>query len=104
MVISLFDALSNAPMLSAYFGGGHIDLNRQPLSWKSPVQSLLVVFNRLQNRLEDGYEKFLHLILKNPGKTLASNFVAANALASTAKYIPKTFIPANDSGEFQVAT
>jgi HAE1 family hydrophobic/amphiphilic exporter-1 len=103
MIISLFDALSNAPMLSAYFGGGHEDLNHLDLDWKHPVRSVLVLFNRLQNKLESGYEKFLRVILKNPGKTVLATIAIVFALAYTAKYIPKTFIPANDSGEFEVA-
>ncbi len=103
MMISLFDALSNAPMLSAYFGGGHVDLNKKEMSWKHPIQSVLVYFNHFQNRLEIRYERFLNIILGHPGKTLGGTLLVVIGLASTFQFIPKTFIPANDSGEFQVA-
>ena len=103
MIISLFDALSNAPMLSAYFGGGHIDLNKKEVNWRNPVQSILIYFNRFQTKLEHGYEKFLHIVLGNPGKTLFLTLLVVMGLGYTVKFIPKTFIPANDSGEFQVA-
>ncbi|OYZ21686.1 MAG: hypothetical protein B7Y39_08780 [Bdellovibrio sp. 28-41-41] len=102
MIISLFDALSNAPMLSAYFGGRHVSLTGKPLSW-NPIQTLLVLFDRLQSKLENGYESFVKGILRRPLITLFSMLVLIFGLASTVAYIPKTFIPANDSGEFVVA-
>jgi hydrophobic/amphiphilic exporter-1 (mainly G- bacteria), HAE1 family len=103
MVISLFDALSNAPMLSAYFGGGHEDFNNLEPKLKSPVQAVLIYFNRLQGKLEVLYEKLLQKILRNPGVTLLAALLVVIGLGWSVKYIPKTFIPANDSGEFQVA-
>lgn len=103
MIISLFDALSNAPMLSAYFGGGHASFQGQPLSWKSPVRSVLILFDRFQTRLENSYEALLKRVVRFPGITMLVLFAVIIALASTFKYIPKTFIPANDSGEFNVA-
>ncbi len=103
MIISLFDALSNAPMLSAYFGGSHESLNHKPLSWAHPIDSILIMFDRIQTRLENGYEKLLHLVLRFPGVTLIFMLMIVIGLASTAKYIPKTFLPPNDSGEFNVA-
>jgi HAE1 family hydrophobic/amphiphilic exporter-1 len=102
MIISLFDALSNAPMLSAYFGGRHVSLTGKPLSW-NPIQTLLVLFDRLQSKLENGYERFVKGILRRPLITLFCMLVLIFGLASTVAYIPKTFIPANDSGEFVVA-
>ncbi len=103
MIISLFDALSNAPMLSAYFGGTHEPLTGKPLSATSPVRSVLILFDRLQNRLENSYEKFVKGILRRPFITLVAMLFLIVGLAMTVKYIPKTFIPVNDSGEFEVA-
>lgn len=103
MIISLFDALSNAPMLSAYFGGKHESLTGKPVNWSRPVQAVLVLFDRLQVRLENSYEKLIIRVLNNPLKTLAIAAVVIVGLASTVAFIPKTFIPANESGEFQVA-
>ncbi|MEY4615218.1 MAG: hypothetical protein RJB66_178 [Pseudomonadota bacterium] len=103
MIISLFDALSNAPMLSAYFGGSHETLNGKPLNWKRPIFSVLVLFDRLQNSLENGYEKLIKGVLQRPFLTLAALSVLIVGLASSVIFIPKTFIPTNDSGEFTVA-
>jgi HAE1 family hydrophobic/amphiphilic exporter-1 len=103
MIISLFDALSNAPMLSAYFGGKHESLTGKPVNWSRPVQAVLVLFDRLQARLENSYEKLIVRVLNNPLKTLGVAALVIVGLASTVAFIPKTFIPANESGEFQVA-
>ncbi|MFN8790060.1 MAG: efflux RND transporter permease subunit [Bdellovibrionales bacterium] len=103
MIISLFDALSNAPMLSAYFGGTHESLKGQPVNWSRPVHSVLVLFDRFQTWLEDLYEALLKKVLRHPAITLVATFFVVVALASSVAFIPKTFIPANDSGEFLVA-
>ncbi|MBL7546220.1 MAG: efflux RND transporter permease subunit [Bdellovibrionaceae bacterium] len=102
MIISLFDALSNAPMLSAYFGGRHEPLTGRKLS-ANPITSLLILFDRLQTKLEAAYEKFVTGVLKRPLITLFAMLLIVFGLASTVAFIPKTFIPANDSGEFVVA-
>lgn len=103
MIISLFDALSNAPMLSAYFGGTHEVLTGKPLNWRRPIQSTLILFDRFQSYLEQKYEGLIVFVLKKPMLTLISLSVLIIALASTVIFIPKTFIPTNDSGEFMVA-
>jgi HAE1 family hydrophobic/amphiphilic exporter-1 len=103
MIISLFDALSNAPMLSAYFGGSHESFEGKPLTWRHPVRSVLIVFDRLQTNLENGYERLLAIILRFPGVTMILMLIIIFGLASTILYVPKTFIPANDAGEFNVA-
>lgn len=103
MILSLFDALTNAPMLSAYFGGKHTPLSGLPINKKKPMQALLIWFDRFQTWLENGYEKLIQKVLRSPIKTLAMTLVVVFGLAYSVKFIPKTFIPANDSGEFQVA-
>lgn len=102
MMLSLFDALSNAPMLSAYFGGGDHSLHNQELSFKHPIKSLLILFDRFQTSLENGYSKLVHGILRYPWLAIVLITILVFGLASTAKYIPKTFIPPQDSGEFRV--
>lgn len=102
MIVSLFDALSNAPMLSAYFGGGHEPFSKD-FDLRHPVRSLLGVFDRFQTRLETGYEKLLKGVLNSPGITMLMVLAVVMGLAGTVKYIPKTFIPASDSGEFNVS-
>ncbi|MFN7826024.1 MAG: efflux RND transporter permease subunit [Pseudobdellovibrionaceae bacterium] len=103
MIISLFDALSNAPMLSAYFGGHHEPLTGKVPTSKKPVQALLIWFDRLQTNLENRYEKLVKLVLSHPMKTMGIMLVIVFSLAASVIWIPKTFIPPNESGEFQVA-
>lgn len=93
MAVSLFDALSNAPMLSAYFGG----------RFHKPTSGLLLAFDRFQTWLEDLYVKSLDFTLHRRGLTLAGTFVVVVLLALSIRWIPKTFLPAQNNGEFLVS-
>jgi hydrophobic/amphiphilic exporter-1 (mainly G- bacteria), HAE1 family len=93
MAISLFDALTNAPMLSAYFGGRH----------KAPTFFVLVRFDQFQNWLERKYEGLLKSILKFPGRTLLATLGVVILLGFSVKFISKTFLPPQDNGEFAVS-
>lgn len=103
MIISLFDALSNAPMLSAYFGGSHENLAGKKINSSKPIQAVLIFFDRFQTWLEGKYERIIRLVLGHPGKTVILMLVIVFGLASTVAFIPKTFLPASDNGEFQVS-
>lgn len=101
MAISLFDALTNAPMMSAYFGGRHGDEPTSGIMWviRTPVR----LFNRLQDKLEVGYGYFLKGIIKRPWLALlATVLIVAGSCVPLSK-VPKTFLPTQDSGEFSVA-
>jgi hydrophobic/amphiphilic exporter-1 (mainly G- bacteria), HAE1 family len=102
MMISLFDALSNAPMLSAYFGGKHESLQGQAVNWGRPVQAILIKFDQFQTRMENFYARILDWILKYRLASLGITFAILILLASTVMFIPKTFLPADESGEFAV--
>lgn len=100
MAISLFDALTNAPMMSAYFGGGH---PKEPTSGffyyvRTPVR----YFNRLQNWLEGRYHSFLGGLLKAPWLALVATALVVVASCVPLVKVPKTFLPTQDSGEFSV--
>ncbi|MCB0393335.1 MAG: efflux RND transporter permease subunit, partial [Bdellovibrionales bacterium] len=103
MVVSLFDALTNASMLSAYFGGGHESLSTQKATIKKPVKALLIGFERLQSKLENGYERFLKVVLNHQLLTLVGTLVVVILLGYTSKFIPKTFLPPQDNGEFMIS-
>jgi HAE1 family hydrophobic/amphiphilic exporter-1 len=102
MIISLFDALSNAPMLSAYFGGKHKSLTGLKPTSSRPVEAILIYFDRLQTKMEDGYSIIMQWILVHRWKTLAMLAVFIVLLFSTVMFIPKTFLAPNESGEFAV--
>lgn len=105
MLISLFDALTVAPMLSAYFAGNPHAKTKNAFSkfWDASIGRSLKSFNRFQDHLEHLYEKFLHVVLKRPAITLIGSFVVFLVSCSTVALVPKTFLPAQDAGEFLVS-
>ncbi len=103
MMVSLFDALSNAPMLSAYLGGSGHGERKKGYSWKHPMASVLNGFDAFQTRLEDFYVGILRWVLRFPGTTLGIALVIALGLFYSVKFIPKTFLPPQDSGEFAIS-
>lgn len=101
MAISLFDALTIAPMLSAYFAGSVTHLKDQVS--KNPVTRMLVAFDRFQTYLENKYEEVIKFTLRRPGLVLGTSFlIFAGSLATTA-LVPKTFLPDQEQGEFSVS-
>ncbi|MBI3395695.1 MAG: efflux RND transporter permease subunit, partial [Spirochaetia bacterium] len=92
MLISLFDAMTIAPMLSAYFAG---HLHEKP-------NRLIQAFDRFQNFLEHTYGRFIGFSLRHPLITLAGAAAVFFASLGTLGIIKKTFMPPNDQGEFMV--
>jgi HAE1 family hydrophobic/amphiphilic exporter-1 len=106
LLISLFDALTVAPMLSAYFAGrgGHSGSgNSKKSSYQLAKQAVLAPFERGQVALEQGYTRLLRLVLTHPIKSLGVSLVIFVVSVSFVRWIPKTFLPTQDSGEFTVA-
>ncbi len=101
MGISLFDALTIAPMLSAYFAGSAHHL--PPTNWLTRTnERMLKGFDRFQSRLEDYYEKTLHLSLKHPTKTIGVAVGIFILSVVMLKGVPVTFLPPQDNGEFGI--
>ena len=101
MAISLFDALTNAPMMSAYFGGRH---GGAPTSALGRLLNIpLAAFNGLQNILERIYVALLKRVLRRPWVALVATLAVVVLSYIPLKRVPKTFLPAQDSGEFSVA-
>jgi HAE1 family hydrophobic/amphiphilic exporter-1 len=101
MAISLFDALTMAPMLSAYVGGSPHRTTTNGL-WGKTMGKLLIKFDHFQTWMEEKYASILKFSLKRPfiifGVAMAiflGSFVAVS-------YVPKTFISGQDAGEFSV--
>ena len=101
MAISLFDALTIAPMLSAYFAGGLHSVRKENLYDKT-VGAILRKFDDFQSKLENRYEKLIHWVLAHPLKTLAISLLVFFGSVSVIAFVPKTFLPAQDNGEFTV--
>lgn len=101
MVISLFDALTNAPMMSAYFGGTH---GAEPTrGFMYAVRTPVRVFNAMQEKLENRYAKFLRSVLRRPWIALVGTIVVVASSCVPLMKVPKTFLPPQDSGEFSVS-
>lgn len=105
MTISLFDALTIAPMLSAYFAGStHKKTSSGGFNpWDATVGALLRGFDRFQTRLEAAYGSLLGSVLRHPLITLGLAAIIFFSSSYSAKYVTKTFLPAQDAGEFSLS-
>ncbi len=104
MLISLFDALTMAPMLSAYFAGKlHHSADTKKGLYDRIVGVLLEKFNQFQNWLEDLYVDLLKFTLRRPFFILFSAFIIFILSFAALKNVPKTFLPPQDQGEFMVS-
>lgn len=100
MLISLYDALTIAPMLSAYFAASHEE-NKSGI-WYNSVGIVLRAFNRFQDWLENVYERQLQFTVRRPFVILSAAAVIFVGCVWLVKYVPKTFLPPQDAGEFSV--
>lgn len=96
MAISLFDAMTVAPMLSAYWGGAHTTND------KGVIGKILKAFDNFQVWLEEIYEIALKWTVSYPKTVLALSILIFLGSVSLAAFIPKTFVPAAENGIFQV--
>jgi HAE1 family hydrophobic/amphiphilic exporter-1 len=111
MVISLFDAVTMAPMLSAYFAGAHghvVGPSKWFIGrfWQATMGRVLKSFDRFQTRLENGYASILRWVTKNgfnPSIVIAGAIAIFIASIMAVKHVPATFLPPSDTGEFQVS-
>jgi len=94
MVISLLDALTMAPMMSAYLAGKHEAKEKK--NW------VLTKFSRFQDWLADFYEGLLIYTLDHTKKVLLICLGIFIVTFSTIIWIPKSFKQAPDNGEFTV--
>lgn len=100
MLISLFDALTNAPMMSAYFGGvrGHEPQAGLKYMLRTPVR----LFEAFQRGLERVYTHFLRSVLNRPWIALVVTFLVVVSSAIPLMRVSKTFLPPQDNGEFSI--
>ncbi|GBF51853.1 efflux pump, AcrB family [Leptospira ryugenii] len=94
MIISLFDGLTVAPMLSAYFAGQTTHGGKKNI--------VLVYFDAFQNKLDRLYAKVMGFALKRPAIVLLLTFLTLFCSLLSLKFVKKTFLPASDQGEFMV--
>ncbi len=104
MMISLFDALTIAPMLSAYFVGtqGHGHGNQKKGLFDHTIGRLVVGFGRFQDWLEKVYLTVLRWTIRRPWATLGLSFGVVALSFVALGHVSKTFLPPQDNGEFTV--
>jgi hydrophobic/amphiphilic exporter-1 (mainly G- bacteria), HAE1 family len=101
MAISLFDALTVAPMLSAYFAGKSHGFPTEGIMGAT-VGRALRAFNRFQDNLENKYEAILEKTLAKPLRVFAITGFVLVLSGVALKFTPKTFLGAQDYGEFSI--
>jgi HAE1 family hydrophobic/amphiphilic exporter-1 len=90
MMVSLFDALTVAPLLSAYFAGT-----------KGKAQNFVVMaFDRFQDKLVDWYRGALNFSISHPIIIIGLTTLMFFSSLVGCKYIKKTFQPDPDEGEY----
>ncbi len=98
MLISTFDGMAVAPMLSAYWGGSHFDKHGK----LNLLQKMVVAFDRFQSWLEKIYQKSLDLLTKRPVASTITIALVAFILSLTVVKLPSGFLPTDQSSDFNV--
>ena len=95
MVISLFEALTMGPMLSAYWAGkrGKAEKKLAFFQW----------FDDAQTGMEHGYEKVIGWAIHHRFWVVLTAFLIFVGSLGLGKFIPFTFVPNGDNPEFQVS-
>lgn len=103
MLVSLFDGLFVAPAMSAYMGGKGGDHNIVPtnrfLYWN---WRMLRGFDKFQTWMEQKYVSILKFSLRRPLLTLGGALGVFVFSIVIARFVPFTFLPPQDNGEFFV--
>ncbi|CAN5640384.1 efflux RND transporter permease subunit [soil metagenome] len=114
MAISLFDALTMAPMLSAYLAGKSHGKPGPKKSYPSSILgtlsyaydvtigNVLLAFSNFQDWLEVKYEAFIRLIMRRALIAIGLTLLVTFGCFFLVKFVPKTFLPTQDAGEFTV--
>lgn len=103
MAISLFDAVTMAPMLSAYFAGSSHHGGSGKGLWAKTMGRALKAFDRFQTGLENLYARILRGTIHRPVLIIGGALVIFAISLWSVKFIPKTFIPPADMGEFMIS-
>ncbi|MBX9767939.1 MAG: efflux RND transporter permease subunit, partial [Bdellovibrionales bacterium] len=103
MAISLFDALTIAPMMSTYFGGSMHSTNSGPWLYRVTLGRMVNGFNTFQVWLENIYESLLKVVVRRPALSLFVTMLIFLSSFVALKFVPKTFLPTQEAGEFTLS-
>jgi HAE1 family hydrophobic/amphiphilic exporter-1 len=106
MLISLFDSLTIAPMLSTYLA-----IRRSPTQggkgkktlWSRTVGWVLALFERLYRWLETGYVGLVSRVVRRPILTLVVSVAIFFAALSALLRVPFNLMPTSDNAQFTVS-
>lgn len=101
MIISLWDALTVAPMLSAYFAGKHVKPKTTGLYGRT-LGAALRGFDRFQDWLSNIYERVLKVSLRIPVTVMMIAIGIFGSSLFAMKFVTKTFMSPQDFGEFAI--
>jgi HAE1 family hydrophobic/amphiphilic exporter-1 len=101
MIISLLDALTMGPMLSAYFAAKHERTHEKPAK-QGRLRAWFGRFNGFQDAFQTRYVKIIHFALEHPKRILFGAFLIFVFSFFALGTVPKTFLPTSDNGEFSV--
>lgn len=107
MLISLFDALTIAPMMSAYFSGKikskqQIQEDYKKENKRFSINKIIHSMVIFQDYLEKQYAYILKFTLKYPLVIMISSLVIFISSLFATSFLSKTFLPAQDHGEFRI--
>lgn len=99
MVISFFDGMAVAPMLSAFWSDKVQHVKKRSLN---PFRIIVALFEKCQVYLEKIYKAIINKSLNFPILTVIIVFVFAIFIASPIKKLSSGFLPTDQSDEFNV--
>ncbi len=102
MAISLFDALTVGPMLSARFAKKQESRGFIARAWTWLMHPLVSGFDRFQNWLEHLYGGLAAWTIRHRIWVLVASVGFVVGSYYTLPFIPKTFLPPNENGELEV--
>ena len=98
--ISLFDALTTAPMLSAYMIS---NIHRQKGKFEKIFYLPVTIFNSFYKLIEKSYEKIMVFALNFKWLIILLSIIIFCGSLYLTKGVQKTFTPTSDFGEFSIA-
>ena len=102
MIISLFDSLTLAPMLSTYLAVKVSNEKKQSI-FNKITGKFLSIFEYFTTWLENRYERLLHFTTKHNILTLVLSFIIFVVCCGFVMKVPLNFMPESDNGEFGVS-
>jgi len=93
MIVSLFDALTVAPFLSAYFAG----------DGKKSDNFVIQAFEKFQEKMDELYLKIMRFCLDHSLLVILVTLMIFISSICLLSFVKKTFIPSQDRGNFLVS-